>query len=62
MVCLETSLPAKFGETIREALGREAPRPSAYQDIESRAQRYCRMPMDVAMLKRYIAQRCPVPG
>jgi threonine synthase len=62
MVCLETALPAKFGETIREALGREAPRPSAYQDIESRAQRYCRMPMDVAMLKRYIAERCPVPG
>jgi len=60
MICLETALPAKFGDTIREALGREAPRPPAYQDIESRAQRYCRMPRDVAMLKRYIAERCPV--
>jgi threonine synthase len=59
MVCLETALPAKFNETIREALGRDAPRPDAYRDIETRAQRFAWMPRDVAMLKRYIAERCP---
>ncbi|MCX7228691.1 MAG: threonine synthase [Burkholderiales bacterium] len=59
MVCLETALPAKFAETIREALGRDPGRPTAYEGIESLAQRYTRMPADVAMLKRYIAERAP---
>jgi threonine synthase len=62
MVCLETALPAKFNETIREALGRDAPRPKAYERIESRAQRFAWMPRDVAMLKRYISERCPARG
>jgi len=59
MVCLETALPAKFAETIREALGRDPARPPAYEGIESRVQRYARMPADVALLKRYIAERAP---
>ena len=60
MVCLETALPAKFNDTIREALGQDAPRPPVYQDIEARVQRFALMPRDVSMLKRYIAERCPV--
>lgn len=59
MVCLETALPAKFAETIREALGHDPERPPAYADIESRVQRYSRMPADLALLKRYIADRAP---
>ena len=59
MICLETALPAKFAATIREALGRDPARPLAYEGIESQAQRYARMPVDVAMLKRYIAERAP---
>jgi threonine synthase len=59
MVCLETALPAKFNDTIREALGCDAPRPPVYQDIEARTQRFALMPRDVPMLKRYIAERCP---
>jgi threonine synthase len=59
MVCLETALPAKFAETIREALGRDPQRPAAYEGIESLAQRFVRMPADVAMLKRFIAERAP---
>ena len=58
MVCLETALPAKFAETIREALGREPGRPPAFEGIESLGQRYTLMPADVGMLKRYIAERC----
>ncbi len=34
MVCLETALPVKFAETIREALGREPERPAAFEGIE----------------------------
>jgi threonine synthase len=59
MVCLETALPAKFAETIREALGRDPERPAAYAGIEACTQRYARLPADVALLKRYIAERAP---
>jgi threonine synthase len=59
MICLETALPAKFGETIREAIGRDPERPPAYAGIEERVQRYVRMPADVGLLKRYIAAHAP---
>jgi len=59
MVCLETALPTKFAETIREAIGRDPERPPAYAGIEERPQRFVRMPADVAMLKRFIAERAP---
>ncbi len=58
MVCLETALPVKFAETIREALGRDPQRPSAFEGIEDLGQRYTVMPVDVLQLKRYIAARC----
>jgi threonine synthase len=58
MICLETAQPAKFAETIREALGTEPPRPPAYEGIEHRAQRFSLMPADLRLLKQYIAGRC----
>jgi threonine synthase len=57
MICLETALPAKFADAIREAIGREPERPAAYAGIEQRAQRYARMPADVSMLKQFVAAR-----
>jgi len=54
MICLETALPAKFAETIVEAVGREPERPAAYADIESRPQRFTVLPADAARLKDYI--------
>jgi threonine synthase len=57
MLCLETAQPAKFAETIVEALGEAPPRPPAYEGIESRAQRFTLMPADVTLLKHYIAGR-----
>jgi threonine synthase len=53
-ICLETALPAKFAETIVEAIGRQPDRPAAYADVESRPQRFDVMPVDVARLKAYI--------
>lgn len=54
MVCLETALPAKFAETVREAVGREPERPSRFADIEAQ-ERFCEvMEADVAQLKSYI--------
>jgi len=60
LVCLETALPAKFAETIREALGREPERPAALEGIENLPQRCVVMDADVAKLKAYIASGVPV--
>ncbi|HET9700287.1 MAG TPA: threonine synthase [Burkholderiales bacterium] len=55
LVCLETALPAKFAETIQEALGRAPERPAGFEDIESLPQRFEVMGPDVAAIKAYIA-------
>jgi threonine synthase len=57
LVCLETAQPAKFAETIREALGRDPERPAAYADIERKPLRFDTMDADPAAIKRYIADR-----
>ncbi len=55
LVCLETALPAKFEETIAEALGRQPERPAGLEGIEALPQRCEVMDADVAKLKAYIA-------
>ena len=57
MVCLETALPAKFEETIREALGRPAPRPAGrgLENLESLPQRVRIMDQNINALKEFIA-------
>jgi threonine synthase len=57
MIVLETALPAKFNETIREALGRDAERPAGFEQIESLTQRFDVMGVDVVAIKDYIARR-----
>jgi threonine synthase len=54
MVCLETALPAKFEETIREALGCEPERPADLVGIENLPQRFEVMDADAEAVKRYI--------
>jgi len=56
MLVLETALPAKFAESIREALGIEAPRPAALQGIESLPKRFDVLPVDAERVKRCIAE------
>ena len=57
MVCLETALPAKFADTIQEALGRPAPRPAGLAHLESLPQRVQNIGQDVEGLKAIIAER-----
>jgi threonine synthase len=59
MIVLETALPAKFAETIREALGVEPPRPAGLEDLEARPRRFKLMPNDVQAVKHYIADCDP---
>ncbi|KAF1029316.1 MAG: Threonine synthase [Burkholderia plantarii] len=54
MIVLETAQPIKFGETIREALGREAERPSAFDGIEALPQRFEVVKADVQPVKDFI--------
>ncbi|HYM48032.1 MAG TPA: threonine synthase [Burkholderiaceae bacterium] len=56
MICLETALPAKFAETIVEAIGREPERPAAYVGVEARPQRFEKMPADAERIKKFIAR------
>ncbi|MFN3985379.1 MAG: threonine synthase [Rhodocyclaceae bacterium] len=57
IVVLETALPVKFADTIREALGREPERPAELMGIEALPQRVEVMPPDVEAIKRFIAAR-----
>jgi len=57
MICLETALPAKFSETIVEALGIEPQRPPALVGLEDLPQRFVTMPCSVDRLKENIAQQ-----
>jgi threonine synthase len=56
MVVLETALPAKFDDTIVEALGEHAPRPPAYEGIEGLPQRVEVMKPDAEAVKAFIAR------
>jgi threonine synthase len=55
LICMETAQPAKFAETIREALGREPARPAGFENLEKRPQRVEVMNADAAMVKTFIA-------
>jgi len=57
LICLETALPAKFADTIREALGRDPDVPPGYEGLESRLQRVAVMDPDVEAVKTFIAAR-----
>ena len=56
MICLETALPAKFEDTIVEALGAPPPRPARFEGLERLPQRVQVMKADPEAIKRYIAE------
>ncbi|MEY4730885.1 MAG: ThrC [Pseudomonadota bacterium] len=55
LICLETALPAKFAETIEEALKLTPPRPSAYKNIEKLALKFDVMAAKPDLIKQYIS-------
>jgi threonine synthase len=54
LVCMETAQPAKFAETIREALGREPARPAGFENVEKQPQRVEVMNADAATVKAFV--------
>ena len=57
MIVLETAQPAKFEETIREALGTEPVRPAELAGIENLEQHVVVMDPDVAAIKQFVVDR-----
>ncbi len=57
MVVLETAKPAKFAETIREALGRDAEVPARFADLLDRPQKSSHLVADPQAVKDYIVAR-----
>ena len=55
LVCLETALPAKFEETIVEALGRKPERPAGLDNLEGLPRRVVEMDADALAIKAFIA-------
>jgi threonine synthase len=55
-IVLETALPAKFAETIQEALGITPERPAALQGIEQLPKRFKVMGVDAEAVKGHIAE------
>jgi threonine synthase len=58
MVVLETALPAKFEESIQEALGRAPERPADLAGLENLPQRFEVMSPDADAIKRFIVEHC----
>ena len=56
MICLETALPAKFEDTIREALNLRPERPAGLENLESLPRRVETMDPDTDAIKAYIAR------
>jgi len=60
MLVLETALPAKFGETIQEAIGQAAPIPEHLRELAALPQRVEVMDCNVELVRDYIRQHAPV--
>jgi threonine synthase len=56
MIVLETALAAKFNATVREAIGRDAPRPARLAGLEALPRRFATLAKDTKALMAYIAE------
>jgi len=59
MLVLETALPAKFGETILEAIGKPAPVPEHLQELASLPQRVHIMDCSTELVRNYLIEHAP---
>src|SRR5690606_17531909 len=57
LICMETALPAKFAETIQEAVGIEPSRPAGFENLESLPQRFEIMDKDANAVKTFLVQK-----
>jgi threonine synthase len=60
MLVLETALPAKFSETIQEAIGQPAPAPAHLSDLASLPQKVQVMDCSIEAVRRYIQDNAKI--
>jgi threonine synthase len=58
LICLETALPAKFSDTIREALNLDVPMPPGFEQLEKLPQRVEVLNADAQAVKAFISAHC----
>jgi threonine synthase len=58
LICLETALPAKFSETIGEALNLDVPMPPGFEQLEKLPQRVEVLNADAQAVKAFITSHC----
>lgn len=56
IVCLETALPVKFADTIREAIGRDPEVPPRFSEIMDGGRNVTNLPNDARQVKEFITQ------
>ena len=56
IVCLETALPVKFADTMREALGEEPETPERFADIMQGGRHVADLPNDANAVKGFIRE------
>jgi threonine synthase len=57
-IVLETALPLKFEDIIREATGQQAPRPASVAGLEQRSRRCKLIAPSADAVMAYIARHC----
>lgn len=57
LICLETAQPAKFAETIRQAIGRDPELPEKYAKLAGSSERFATLDPDPKAIKAYIEAR-----
>ena len=60
MLVLETALPAKFSETIQEAIGQPAPAPEHLRDLAALPQKVEIMDCSVEVIRKYIQDHAKI--
>jgi threonine synthase len=56
LICLATAHPAKFGDAVREAIGRNPELPPALREIDRLEKRVQVLPADSERIKAFVAQ------
>ena len=56
LVVIETAQPAKFADTIHEALGIEVPVPKGYESLANLPEKTTRIEADTEAVKQFIAE------
>ncbi len=57
VVCLATAHPAKFGDAVREAIGKDPDRPASLEGIENRERRCEVLDASVSAIREFIARK-----